>query len=158
MLTFRPRPLTLLLHLKSVFIANPEESCGDVPQSRSPLFPFPRCVCLRSNCGTNRNSLTSGAEECVAESCFHFSAPKVQRRRSFILSPLPPLVFIVALVAAERQRRRRGLAVFTLPDVCLEASNRRRAHSKTPVQRGGKLRTGGGSRHPQKKNKKPGSL
>lgn len=155
MLTFWPRPPTLLLHQgddraehpKSVFIANPE------PRSRSPLFPFPRCVCLRSNCGTNRNSLTS-----VAESCFRFPAPKVQRRRSFILLPLPPLVFRVALVAAERQWRRRGLAVFTLPDVCLEASNRRRAHSKMPVQRGGKLGTGGGSRHPQKENKKPGSL
>lgn len=35
-----------------------------------------------------------------------------------------------------------GLAVFTLPDVCLEVSNHQRAYSKMPILRGGKPKTG----------------
>lgn len=42
----------------------------------------------------------------------------------------------------ERRRRWRGLAVFTLPDVCLQVSNHQWAHSKMPILRGGKPKTG----------------
>lgn len=93
MLTFWPRPPTLLLHqgdyraehLKSVFIANPEESRGDVPRSRSPLFPFPRCVCLRSNCGTNRNSMTRRRGTCRQ---VMFSFPSGEAAAATFLHPV----------------------------------------------------------------------